>query len=201
MLLTPTVLCRETIEQVQQSGKEPTSVGRVRFEAVGPDRDLTFRIRAEPLHSVAAALSAGDHYERAMDSNNLDVTIRELDACLCATPEPFLAMLAYSNLSAAVWEKFRFNDRRSDTVEDDEIVWVRGCNICLRRALRTYENMPRHQQLEADTIKLHQAVKESLSPTVHYGAYVFRFGQRQFRKVSGLPPLRCLTDLDMPLDR
>ena len=136
-----------------------------------------------------------------MNSGDLDVTIQELDACLCEDPEPLLAILAYFNLSAAVWEKFRFNDRKSDSVGDDEYLWVRGCNVCLRRALKIYEGIPRHQQLEAETIKLHQAVKENLGPTVHYGAYVFRYGQRQLRKVGGLPPLRCLTEVDIPIDR
>jgi len=42
-------LCRETIEEVQRSGEEPTCVGRIRFEAVGPDRNLTFRILVEPV--------------------------------------------------------------------------------------------------------------------------------------------------------
>jgi len=187
-------LCRETIEEIQQSGDEPTDVGRIRFEASGPDRNLTFRILVEPTQINAPVMSAYDHYERGMDSNNLDFTIKELDACLCANPEPSLAMLAYYNLSAAVWEKFGFNDRRGDSIEDDEYTWVCGCNLCLRRALNIYESMPRHQQLESDTIKLHQAIKESLTPTVHKGAYVYRYGQRQFR-TGGVPPLRCLTEI------
>lgn len=192
-------LCAEAIADVQRTGEEPTAVARVFFECGGAC--TTPIIRVEAIRRVAPEVSARDHYERAMDANNPDVTIKELDACLCANPEPFLAMVAYFNLSAAVWDKFGFNNRRSDTVEDDEYVWVRGCNIFLRRALKIYENMPRHQQLEADPLRFHQAVKESLGPTVHYGAYVFRFGQREFRKVSGLPPLRCLTEIKMDLDR
>ncbi len=194
-------VCRETIEEVQHSGEQPTTVGRIRFEAVGPDRQLTFNILVEPVLHNAQVLLAEDHYERAMGASNLDATIKELDACLCANPEPLLAMFGYFNLSAAVWEKFRFNERRGDSIEDDEYIWVRGCNIFLRRALKIYENMPRHEQLEADTINLNQAVKESLGPTVHYGAYVFRFGQRQFRRVIGLPPLRCLSEVSMSLDQ
>lgn len=42
-------LCQETIEEVQRSGEEPTTVGRIRFEATGPDRNLTFRILVEPI--------------------------------------------------------------------------------------------------------------------------------------------------------
>src|ERR1039458_1672033 len=125
----------------------------------------------------APVLSAVDHYKRAMDSNNLDVTIRELDACLCANPRPVLAVAAYFNLSAAVWEKFRFNERKGYSIEDDEYLWVLGSNLCLRRALKIYEKMPRAQRLEADALKLHQAVKGSLSPTISYGGSVFMAGQ------------------------
>ena len=42
-------LCRETIEEVQRSGEEPTVVARMRFEAAGPDRNLTFKILVEPI--------------------------------------------------------------------------------------------------------------------------------------------------------
>ena len=191
----------ETIEQVQRSGKEPTSVGRIKFEAFGPDQHLTFRINVEPVQLVAPAQSAYEHYERGMDSNNPDITIRELDECLCLNPEPLLAMDAYYNLSAAVWEKFRFNERKSDSVEDDEIRWARGCNLCLRRALKIYDDLSRAQQLKAEVIKMHQAMKESIRVTVHYGAYIYRFGGMQFRQVRGLPDLRCLREIDMPLDR
>ena len=192
-------LFAETIDEVQKSGTKPSPVARIRFEYGG---DLmTPEVDVEPIRRAPRLLSPADHYERAMESRNLDVTIKELDACLCGKPESFLEMLAYFNLSAAVWEKFGFNNRKGDSVEDDEYVWVQGCNVCLRRALKIYENMPRHEQLEANTIKLHQAVKESLSPTVHYGAYVFRYGQRRFRGASGLPPLRCLTEIEMALDR
>ena len=152
------------------------------------------RVEIEPIRRAAQSPSPGDHYQRAIESSNLDVTIKELDACLCGKPEPFLETLAYYNLSAAVWEKFGFNDRRGDSIEDDEYVWVCGCNLCLRRALKIYESLPRNQQLESDTIKLHQAIKESLTPTVHKGTYVYRYGQRQFR-TGGLPPLRCLTEI------
>jgi hypothetical protein len=144
---------------------------------------------------TALVLSAADHYRQAMASSNLDVTIRELDACLCANPKAFQTMAAYFNLSAAVWEKFRFNERKGHTVGDDEYLWVLGCNLCLRRALKIYENMPRAQQLETDTLKLHQALKGSLGPTISYGSSVFMAGQWHDRKVSGLPPLRCLTDI------
>jgi hypothetical protein len=42
-------LCRESIEELQRSGKEPSSVGRIRFDALGPDRELTYRILVEPI--------------------------------------------------------------------------------------------------------------------------------------------------------
>ena len=149
------------------------------------------------------SLSAGHYYDRGLDaaeSRNFDTAIRELDACLCANPEPQLAMSAYFNLSAAIWEKFHFNERRGAEIADDEYVWVRGCNICLRRALKLYESLPRSRQLEAETIKLHQAVKGSLGPTIFYGSYVYNYGRREPRKVSGLPALRCLSEVDIPID-
>ena len=43
-------LCRESIEEAQRSGRNPETVGRIRFEAVGRDRDLTYRILVEPIH-------------------------------------------------------------------------------------------------------------------------------------------------------
>ncbi|MGA2269828.1 MAG: hypothetical protein ABSH44_15270 [Bryobacteraceae bacterium] len=191
-------LCLETIEEVQRSGDEPTHVARISLEC-GGDQPVPI-VRVEPIRGAAPALSAYDHYERAMDSNNLDISIRELDACLCLNPEPLLAIGAYYNLSAAVWEKFQFNERKSDTVEDDEIRWARGCNLCLRRALKIYDDLPRVEQLEADVIKLHQAIKESIGVTAHYGAYIYKFGRMQFRAVHGLPDLRCLREIDMPLN-
>ena len=42
-------LCRETIEEVQRLGRNPETVGRIRFEAVGPDRNLTYRVLVEPV--------------------------------------------------------------------------------------------------------------------------------------------------------
>ena len=42
-------LCRQTIEEVQRSGEEPTCVGHIRFEAVGPILESTFRILVEPV--------------------------------------------------------------------------------------------------------------------------------------------------------
>jgi hypothetical protein len=102
---------------------------------------------AAPLPS-APVLSAADHYGRAMDSSNLEVTIRELDACLCGNPKPLLAMAAYFNLSAAVWEKFGFNKRKGHSIDDDEYLWVIGCNLCLRRALKYMTTCHVHSNLK-----------------------------------------------------
>ena len=96
-------LCAQTveegIEEVERSGKDPVPVARISFKAVGADWDWTYSVRVEPLQHPAPSLSAADHYKRAMSSSGLDVTIRELDACLCANPKPFLAMAAYFNVS------------------------------------------------------------------------------------------------------
>jgi len=143
------------------------------------------------------------HYERGMtafDSKQYDEAIRELDECLCANPERLLAMEAYYNLSAIIWKKFRFNDRRGADISDDEFRWVQGCNLCLRRALKIYESLPRQQQLESGPVQLHQAIKGSLSPTISYGSIVYKYGERQFRSVHGLPPLKCLTEIQMAVD-
>ena len=153
--------------------------------------------------SGANNVSAETLYERAMDavdSGRYDDAIRELDKCLCFNPAPLLAMEAYYNLSATIWGKFRFNERRGADISDDEFRWVQGCNLCLRRALKIYESLPRQKQLEAGPIQLHQAIKGSLSPTISYGSIVYRHGERQFRSVRGLPPLKCLTEIKMEVD-
>ena len=54
-------LYRETIEEVQQSRREPTCVGRIRFEASGQDKNLTFRILAEPVRCPWNQLPAWWH--------------------------------------------------------------------------------------------------------------------------------------------
>jgi len=193
-------LCAQTIEEMERSGKNVhVPVARISFKAVGDDPNWTFKIHVEPVHRAAPALSAADHYKKALDSGNVDVTIRELDACLCANPKPFLAMAAYFNLSAAVWEKFKFNERKGHSIRDDEYLWVKGCHLCLRRALKIYEGMPRQQQLEADVIKLHQAIKGSIGTTISYGGSVYMAGQWRDREVPGLPPLRCLTEIRTPI--
>ena len=141
---------------------------------------------------------ASQHYERAMDASNPDVIIRELDECLCAEPLPDLpdmAMYAYFNMSAAIWEKFQFNDRKGATIDDDEYVWVNACRLCIHRVLEIHEHMPREQQLEANVVKIHHAAKQHLDLTMLYGAYVVSpGGQRRFREISSgdLPPLRSL---------
>lgn len=150
------------------------------------------------------SVSAASHYDRAMnavDINDLDYAINELDMCLCANPEPVLAMEAYYNLSATIWGKFRFNERRGASIGDDEYLWVLECNLCLRRALKIYESLPRTTQLQSGALRLHQAIKGSLSPTINYGGITYEHGERKWRKSSGLPPLRCLTEIDIPLDR
>jgi len=147
-------------------------------------------------------LSAADYYKRAQQalaSTNLDLTIRELDACLCSNPSLRLAVIAYYNIAAAIWGKFRFDDRKGDSVGDDEYIWVNGCNVCSRRGLRTYHQLPRDQQLDSSIIELHQVLNQLVSRTMTYGAYVYRHGQREFRAVSGLPPLRCLRDVQMEI--
>jgi len=186
--------------KIDQTSIASDAVALILFEYRGDN--ATPIVTVQPLLHPANPLSATDHFQQAMAAvdSNIDITIRELDACLCAQPEPALAMLAYYNLSVTIWQKFRFNERKGASIDDDEYLWVRGCNICLRRALTIYENMPRVQQLEASTIQLHQGVKDSLSPTVFYGSYVYRHGQKEFRNVQGLPALRCLTEIDMPLD-
>ena len=162
--------------------------------------DIRSALRAAPSKSTSRACN---HYERGMsafESRRFDEAIKALDECLCANPERLLEMEAYYNLSAMIWEKFQFNNRRGADISDDEFRWVQGCNVCLRRALKIYETLPREQQLQSDLIQLHQAIKESLSPTISYGAIVYRYGQREFRSVHGLPPLRCLSEIQMLVD-
>jgi len=162
--------------------------------------DIRSVLGAAPSQS---ATKAYNHYERGMsahDSKRFDEAIKALDECLCANPERLLEVEAYYNLSAIIWEKFQFNNRRGADISDDEFRWVQGCNVCLRRALKIYESLPRERQLENGLIHLHQAIKASLSPTISYGAIVYRYGQREFRSVYGLPPLRCLTEIQMRID-
>src|SRR5437660_277574 len=132
------LLFPDKLDQVASEDLSPVAV--ISFEFGG---DQTPIISVEPLPRSAKTLSAWDHYERAMNAldYDLDIAIQELDACLCANPEPLLEMEAYYNLSAAIWEKFHFNERKGATIADDEYLWVRGCNICLRRALKIYENL------------------------------------------------------------
>jgi hypothetical protein len=57
--------------------------------------------------SGSPPLSASDYYKRAQQalaSNNFDVTIRELDACLCANPSLRLAVIAYYNIGSNLGE-------------------------------------------------------------------------------------------------
>ena len=127
-----------------------------------------------------------------MEASNPDVVIRELDECLSADPPPDLAMYAYFNLSAAIWEKFQFKDRKGANIADDEYVWVLGCNLCIRRVLEIYEKLPRAQQLEGDVVKVHHGAKQHLDLTMMYGSMVYRYGRRDFHDVHGLPPVRAL---------
>lgn len=151
----------------------------------------------------ATALSASDYYKRAQQalaSNNLDVTVRELDACLCSTPSLRLSVIAYYNIAAAIWGRFRFDDRKGDSVADDEYVWVNGANVCCRRGITCYRQMPREQQLEATITELHQALNQLVSRTMTYGLFVYEYGQREYRQVHALPPLRCLREVQMEME-
>jgi hypothetical protein len=60
--------------------------------------------------------------------------------------------------------------------------------------------MPREQQLESAIVELHQAMNQLVSRTMTYGAYVYRYGQREFRAVGDLPPLRCLNEVHMDME-
>lgn len=151
--------------------------------------------------SSKSAMKAPNHYERGMTAygaNRFDEAIQELDKFLCSRPERVSEMEAYYNLSVIIWEKFQFDKRRGADISDDEFRWVQGCNVCLRRALKIYETLSREQQ--SKLIQLHQAIKILLSPTISYGAIVYRYGQREFRSVYGLPPLRCLSEIQMHVD-
>jgi hypothetical protein len=105
-----------------------------------------------------------------------------------------MAMYAYFNMSAAIWDKFQFNDRKGATIDDDEYIWVNACRLCIGRVLEIYEHLPRDEQLEANVVKIHHAAKQHLQLTTHYGSYVGSPFGRRFRSVSSnrLPPLRSL---------
>ena len=150
----------------------------------------------------ATTLSASDYYKRAQQalaSNNFDLTIRELDACLCSNPSLRLAVIAYYNIAAAIWERFRFGQRKGDDVPDDEYIWVNGCNECGQRGLKIYGQMSRDQQLDATIMELHEALNQLVSRSGAYGLFVYQYGQREYRQVFKLPPLRCLSEVQMDL--
>jgi hypothetical protein len=161
--------------------------------------DIRNALNLPPSKAMAAPILY-DRAWRALDSNNLDEAIHELDACLYANPEQRLALEAYYNLSATIWRKFHFNERTGSTVTDEEFKWVQACNVCLRRALTIYDHLPRKEQLESEMLQMHQAIKASLSPTISYGAIIYEYGRREWRKPQGVPNLRCLTEVNMPLN-
>jgi hypothetical protein len=144
-------------------------------------------------------LSASDYYKRAQGTKNLDVAIQELDACLCSNPSLRLAVIAYYNIAAAIWERFRFNQRKGDDVPDNEYIWVNGCNVCGRRALKIYDQMSKEQRLDATIVELHEALNQLVSRSGTYGLFVYEYGQREYRQVHGLPPLRCLREVLMEI--
>jgi len=183
--------------KVDEMPEEGKPVEFILFECGGDHQTPIVSVSLEAFDQ-AKILSTKGRFDRAIDatdSNSFDVAIHEFDACLCSNPEPQLAMFAYFNLSATIWQKFRFNERKLATVPDDEYRWVGVCNILLRRALKIYKNLPQDEQNEAEIIELHQAVKSSLRVTLDGAVY-----GTQLRSSGTRPALRCLTEIDMPLD-
>jgi tetratricopeptide (TPR) repeat protein len=144
-------------------------------------------------------------YEQALaagDAGDYDKGIRLLDACLCANPDPVIAMTGFFNLFVMIQLKHDFPNRHGDTVPDDEFRWFCRMVLCVKKAIEIYESQLANR-LTGDALNEVKAIYEQAKQFektngITYGTTVRdssgNIDWRDFKKVykSDSFPLACI---------
>src|ERR1017187_865810 len=135
--------------------------------------------------------TARRHYRQALRGARPD--IRELDQCLTSDPSKRLALFAYRNMVAGIWQRYFPEPRSGKYLSDDEYSWVHGAILCLERAIKIWESLPKAAQEDAEVFDCYRDTKKTLNSITGYGLFYNRAGQMLERESNfPLPPLRCL---------
>lgn len=146
---------------------------------------------------------AREYLNRAITARkhgNYDLAILDLDICLCSTPEPSIAIIAWYELSGVIAFKFNFLDRNANAVTVEEYVWHLRVSKCLRNVIDIYEKVLAHATATSEGYyrKIYEQVKGRFSDSS--GAFLTYFDEdgvlhehsfSEIEKVD-LSPLLCL---------
>lgn len=154
-------------------------------------------------------LSSVDLYNNAnnaFEKEDYDLALSMFDECLCCDPEHALAILAYWNLTLTILMKFKFQERRGETVSHEDMKWCKRMLICANRVAIIYESyLKKHPEYGEDYYEIYESAKELYNDFTIYGSIYSNntglLSQRSMTDVSNssIIPLMCLANEDGPL--
>jgi hypothetical protein len=82
------------------------------------------------LHNVKA--------DEALQSENLNTAIQQLDACLCSRPKADIEIIASFNLFVAIWNKYKLRQYDGMNIPNDLRLWALRGAKCLDMSINSY---------------------------------------------------------------
>ena len=162
------------------------------------------RVQESPMSPEPQPDLALQHYNRGnelLDSDRLDLAIAEYDACLCASPSPYVEMLAWFQLCTGISRKFDWANRDPDLFSYEDIAWGTRAGSCVARTIKIYEqtvvNATPTNEGEADLAKMcvraHDLARHQSRYFIGMGLSKMVANKAAYdQALMALPPLECL---------